>query len=286
MEKRKYGSHDVYLSTIGFGGIVVKDETQEHANDLVAQAVERGINYFDVAPAYGDAQQRLGPALEPYRKDAFLACKTNLREAEDAEEEFRRSLRDLRTDYLDLYQMHAIQNQEDVDRVLAPGGTLELFRRLKEEGAVRFLGFSAHNEDAALRLLDAFPFDSVLFPVNWAAWFNGEFGPRLVAKAQETGVAVLALKALADRRLQEDETRPWPKSWYRPVDNWEDAQSFLRFTLSQPVTAAVSPGHEELLWWACDAADRFTPVSDAERDALKQRAAKQEPIFSRTVTAI
>jgi aryl-alcohol dehydrogenase-like predicted oxidoreductase len=286
MEKRKYGSHEVYLSTIGFGGIVVKDETQEHANDLVAQAVERGINYFDVAPAYGDAQQRLGPALEPYRKDAFLACKTNLREADDAEEEFRRSLRDLRTDYLDLYQMHAIQNQEDVDRALAPGGTLELFRRLKEEGAVRFLGFSAHNEDAALRLLDAFPFDSVLFPVNWAAWFNGDFGPRLVEKAQETGVAVLALKALADRRLQEDETRPWPKSWYRPVDNWEDAQAFLRFTLSHPVTAAVSPGHEELLWWACDAADKFTPLSDAEWDGLKQRAAKQEPIFSRTITAI
>ena len=286
MEKRKYGSHEVYLSTIGFGGIVVKDETQEHANDLVAQAVERGINYFDVAPAYGDAQQRLGPALEPYRRDAFLACKTNLREADDAEEEFRRSLRDLRTDYLDLYQMHAIQNQEDVDRVLAPGGTLELFRRLKEEGAVRFLGFSAHNEDAALRLLDAFPFDSVLFPVNSAAWFNGDFGPRLVEKTQETGVAVLALKALADRRLQEDETRPWPKSWYRPVVNWEDAQSFLRFTLSQPVTAAVSPGHEELLWWACDAADKFTPLSDAEWDGLRQRAAKQEPIFSRTVTAI
>jgi aryl-alcohol dehydrogenase-like predicted oxidoreductase len=286
MEKRKYGSHDVYLSTIGFGGIVVKDETQQHANELVAQAVERGINYFDVAPAYGDAQQRLGPALEPYRKNAFLACKTNLREADDAEEEFRRSLRDLRTDYLDLYQMHAIQNQEDVDRVLAPGGTLELFRRLKEEGAVRFLGFSAHNEDAALRLLDAFPFDSVLFPVNWAAWFSGDFGPRLIEKAEQMGAAVLALKALADRRLQEDETRPWPKSWYKPVNNWADAQTFLRFTLSQPVTAAVSPGHEELLWWACDAADDFTPLNDAERDALQQRAAGHQPIFSRTVTAI
>jgi hypothetical protein len=70
------------------------------------------------------------------------------------------------------------------------------------------------------------------------------------------------------------------------VNNWADAQTFLRFTLSQPVTAAVSPGHEELLWWACDAADDFTPLNDAERDALQQRAAGHQPIFSRTVTAI
>ena len=92
MEKRKYGRHEETLSIIGFGGILLSQEEPAESSRLVAKAIDRGINYFDVAPTYGNAQERLGPALEPYRKDVFLACKTTKRSAEESEAELHNSL--------------------------------------------------------------------------------------------------------------------------------------------------------------------------------------------------
>lgn len=279
MEKRQLGKTGKSLSMIGFGGILVMDEEPSTASRLVAQAVERGINYFDVAPSYGNAEQRLGPALEPYRKSAFLACKTEKRTAEEATAALHQSLEYLRTDYFDLYQLHGVKTMEDVEQIAGPGGALEALVKAREQGTVRHLGFSAHSEEAALSLLDRFEFDSILFPFNWVCWHQGKFGPRLLEKAQDRGAGVLAIKALAKRKLKQDEKRRWAKSWYSPVDNFQEASLALRFTLSKPITAAVSPGHAELLWWACDAADLFTPLSEEEEAQVAQRSQGLEPIF-------
>ena len=147
--KRNFGNTGIKLSTIGFGGIVVKNAEQSHANKVVAEAFERGVNYFDVAPSYGNAEIKLGPALEPYRKDVFLACKTQQRTKEKAQAELNQSLKNLRTDHFDLYQLHAITDtKEDVDKVFAKGGAMEVFLEAKRSGKVRFLGFSAHSQDA------------------------------------------------------------------------------------------------------------------------------------------
>jgi predicted aldo/keto reductase-like oxidoreductase len=161
-----------------------------------------------------------------------------------------------------------------------------MIQRRRDAGQVRYIGFSAHNEDAALRLLDAFPFDSVLFPVNRVIWHAGNVGPRLLEAARSRGAEILALKALALRRWEEGEEHNWSKTWYKPADTFEQAELGLRFTLSRPVAAAVSPSHEEHLWWACDAADRFVPLSAAEEEAIAVAAREVEPIFSRTVVAI
>src|SRR5919112_1846789 len=101
MEQRPLGSTGAELSIIGFGGVVVTNETQSDANDLVAEAIDCGVNYFDVAPSYGNAEERLGPALEPYRANVFLACKTGKRDRAGAAAELRESLRRLRTDHFD-----------------------------------------------------------------------------------------------------------------------------------------------------------------------------------------
>ena len=103
LPRRPYGDTGIELSIISFGGIVVMNADAEHASQVVGEAVERGVNYFDVAPSYGNAEEKLGPALEPYRKDVFLACKTGQRTAEGAQTEFDRSLELLRTDHFDLY---------------------------------------------------------------------------------------------------------------------------------------------------------------------------------------
>ena len=149
--RREYGKTGVKLSIVGFGGIVIAGAEQEHANRVVAEAVERGVNYFDVAPTYGDAEVVLGPALEPYRKNVFLACKTTQREREGAEAELKQSLERLRTDHFDLYQLHGIMSVEkDVDIAFGKGGAMEVFIEAKKSGQVRHIGFSAHSVEAAI----------------------------------------------------------------------------------------------------------------------------------------
>jgi aryl-alcohol dehydrogenase-like predicted oxidoreductase len=272
MQKRSLGRTGESLTLVGFGGIAVSEEEPSIAAQLVARAVEeRGINYFDVAPSYGNAEERLGPALKPYRDSVFLACKTQERQATKALQELEASLRHLQTDHFDLYQLHAVTTQEDVDLITGPGGALEVFVKARQQGKVRFLGFSAHSEEAALALMGRFDFDTILFPINWVCWYQGGFGPAVVKRAQEKGMGILALKTLAKRQWQEGEKRRWTKTWYSPVDTFEEAQLAVRFTFSQPVTAGTSPGHAELLWWMCDAAERFTPLSNDEAAALVER---------------
>ena len=192
---RRLYKNGVELSIIGFGGIVVMGYEQKEANRLVASAWDRGVNYFDVAPSYGDgeAEIKLGPALQPYRQRAFLACKTTRRDAAGARQEFEQSLRRLRTDYFDLYQFHAVSSMEDVQKILAPGGAAEFFLKIQKEGKARFLGFSAHHVGAALELMEKFPVDSILFPVNFVCWHEGHFGPQMLEMAREKKIARLAL---------------------------------------------------------------------------------------------
>src|SRR6185436_14922752 len=256
MQRRPLGRTGIDLSIVGFGAILVMDETPAEASRLVADAVGRGINYFDVAPSYGNAEAMLGPALEPYRQDVFLACKTTERTRAGAAAELRESLGRLRTDHVDLYQMHAMTTAEDVERAFGPGGAIEAFVEARQAGLTRFLGFSAHGEATALEAMRRFAFDTVLYPFSRGSWHGGNFGPAVLAAARERGMGCLALKALGARPLKAGEARPYAKCWYAPVESAAEAEAGLRFTLSLPgVTAAVTPGHEVLYRWACEAAE-------------------------------
>ena len=268
------------LSMIGFGGIVVNGATDEQAASRVKEAIDFGINYFDVAPTYGNAEEMLGPALEPYRKDVFLACKTTERKKDGAQKELEQSLKYLRTDYFDLYQLHAVTTLEDVDIIFAKDGALEAFVKAREEGLVKHLGFSAHSVEAALALMERFDFDTILFPFNFAAWYNGNFGPQVMEEAKKQNMGILALKAMAWRRWEEGEERNIDKTWYKPLTEKEQARAGLRFTLSHPVTAAIPPGHEDLFSMALRLATEFEPMDKDEVLAIKEKAMKTSPIFS------
>lgn len=280
MEKRILGNTKEKLSVIGFGGIIVTNESAKNASDFVTRAVDRGINYFDVAPQYGNAQQMLGPALKPYRKNVFLACKTLYRSARGAGKELLDSLKKLKTDHLDLYQFHSVITPDDVKRITGPGGALEAFIKAREKGLIRYIGFTAHTEEAALALMDSYDFDSIMFPFNWGLWFKNGFGPSVLNRAKQKGTGVLALKALAARAMKKGENNKWSKCWYIPEDNYEDASMALRFTLSlEGVTAAVSPSHAELLWLACDVLEDFKPLTKDEFNKLKEKSQNIETIF-------
>lgn len=271
----------IQLSVIGFGGVLLMRETAERCAAAVAAAFGRGVNYFDVAPFYGNAEEMMGPALEPYRDRVFLACKTMDRTAEGARFELERSLARLRTSHFDLYQFHSVKTIAEVDQILAPGGAGETFLRARDEGKVKYLGFSAHDEAAALKLLAHFPLDSILFPVNYISWAQG-FGPEMMALAKEKHIARLALKALALGPWPEGtdrKTTPYPKCWYRPIDDPDHARAALRFTLSEDVTATVPPGDQRLFDRTLDLAESFTPLTDAERAALLGSVGGQTPLF-------
>jgi len=280
--KRKLGKTGVELSIIGFGGIVVTDTEQSFANNIVAEAFDRGINYYDVAPMYGNAQERLGPALEPYRKRSFLACKTTKRDKEGAAAELENSLRLLRTDYLDLYQLHALTKMEELEQAFGPKGCMETFTAARQQGKIRFIGFSAHSVETALAALDRFDFDTILFPFNFVLFSQANFGPQVLERAKQKGMGILALKAMAKTtwpKTMKESERPQAKCWYQPADFPEEASLGLRWTLSKPVTAAVPPGDEKYFRLALDVGQRFEPISGEEEKTLMSRAAGLEPIF-------
>jgi aryl-alcohol dehydrogenase-like predicted oxidoreductase len=279
LEKRSLGKTGEKLSILGFGGIVVKDATPEEASLRVQEALEHGVNYFDVAPSYGNAEERLGPALQPFRHKVFLACKTEHRRKGEAAAELDRSLQKLRTDHVDLYQLHAVTTAEEVETILGPDGALRAFVEARQAGKIRFLGFSAHSVEAALALMEGFAFDTILFPVNYVTWHAGNFGPQVLARAHERGMGILALKAMAKGPWPSGATHTSPKCWYEPCSHPEEALRALRFTLSHPVTAAIPPGDEKLYRMALELGGRITPLDAPEMEAIKQKALAGEPIF-------
>ncbi len=280
LEKRSLGRTGEMLSVIGFGGIVVMNATPDESSDAVRMAIDAGVNYFDVAPSYGDAEVKLGPALEPYRKNVFLACKTGRRTKAEARKELEQSLKNMRTDRFDLYQHHAVISIEDVDTILGPGGAMETFLEAKQEGKIRFIGFSAHSEEAAMALMERFDFDTILFPFNYATWNAGNFGPRVMARAKEKNMGILALKAMAKGPWPEGADRSaYPKCWYEPLTSPEDITMGLRFTLSHPVTAAIPPGDESLFRQALARSDKLKPLDQSEVIIIKEKALKGIPLF-------
>jgi len=279
--RRPLGKTGEQLSIIAMGGIVVMDVTQQFANNIVAEAIDRGINYIDIAPSYGNAQDRMGPALKPYRDRVFLACKELPRDKAGAEKELDESLRQLQTDHVDLYQLHALAKVEDVNKALGPGGALEAFVAAKKAGKVRFLGFSAHSVEAALLAMDQFDFDTVLFPVNFVMYSQANFGPQIVQRAREKQMGIMAIKAMAKTvwPASQKDHHPYSKCWYKPTAIPKQAALALRWTLSQPIVAAIPPGEIEYFRLAMDIAQHFTPLNKDETQTLMAQAKGLQPLF-------
>ena len=279
--RRTLGKTGEKLSIIGFGGIVVMNEDTGAASNIVAEAVDRGVNYFDVAPSYGNAQERLGAALAPYRNKCFLACKTDGRLKGDSRADLEQSLKLLKTDHLDLYQFHALTKMADLDKVLGPGGAIETFEAAKKEGKIRFIGFSVHSVETALAALDRYNFDTVLFPVNWVLFSQANFGPQILKRAQEKNMGILALKGMAKTVWAADQKQnhPQPKCWYQPAAFPTEASLGLRWTLGHPITAAIPPGDEGYFRLAMDVAQNYKPLEAQEEQALLSGGHGLEPIF-------
>ncbi len=297
MKKQILGKTGYEIGRVVYGGIVsanlygdtvMPGDGQKDSDRYVSWAVERGVNYFDVAPSYGNAEEMLGNSLLPYRKQVYLACKTGLRDAEGAEKELLRSLSRLHTDYFDVYQLHAVSSLEDVECAFAPGGIMEIMDRYKEKGVIRRVGFTAHSEKAALEMIRRYDFDTVLFPFNWHMHMAHGMGRSLIPAAREKGMGVLCMKSMIERAWLpgEREKSRYPKSWCKPFDPEEDREllsSAVKYALSLGVDAIVPPGNFDHFRFGVERIDELlaSPLSEKELASLRERleSVQNAPFF-------
>jgi predicted aldo/keto reductase-like oxidoreductase len=284
MPRRKLGRTGEVVSIICFPGLALvhKELDQASCTRAVQQAFARGINYFDVAPAYGKGvcETRLGLALEGIsRAEIFLACKTGKRDQEDSRIELEQSLKLLKTDYFDLYQLHHLRTVEEVKRALGPGGAVETLDKARKEGKVKYLGFSAHTTAAGLEAMRGFRFDTVMFPINFVDYYQNGFGKEVMELANQQGAALISIKPMSHGAWPEGmaRNREW---WYRCTETQEEVEQAVRWTLSLPgLVSAVPPSWLDLLDKAIEAAQSYRPATPEEIRNVKLRAAGLTPLF-------
>tara|TARA_B100000683_G_C12479898_1_gene550960 strand:- start:105 stop:968 length:864 start_codon:yes stop_codon:yes gene_type:complete len=278
---RKYGPKKINLSVIGLGGIVVKDTNPFEAEEIIKYAHNNGVNYFDVAPGYGNAQELMGPGIEDIRSDIFLACKTNKRDKENSKIELEDSLKKLRTNYFDLYQLHGMKTQEDFNNVSSKNGALETLFKAKEQGIVKHVGFSCHSVSVADKLIDNFDFDSILFPVNWALILKHNFGTELLKKCEERDISVLALKCMANELWPDNNRGDFKKCWYKPLTDKKLIKLAIKFTLSKNVISFLPPGNTSLFKTALEIVKNdLDEISNNEIEILKKYSESTNAIGS------
>jgi len=285
LPRRLLGRTGEKISVVAFPGLALSNYDQEQCNAGIRNAFERGLNHFDVAPAYGkdgDCEKKMGVGLQGLdRSKIFLSCKTKMRDKEGALKELDRSLERLKTDHFDLYQLHHIRTPDEVKRALGPGGAMETILKAKEQGKVRYIGFSAHTTKGAIEALNGFNFDTVMFPINFVEFYKIGFGKAVIELAAEKGAGVLGMKTLSMGPWPEgvERTRKW---WYRATETQEEVNAAVRFTLSQQgVAAAIPPSFLDLVEKAIEAGCSYRAITDAEVQKLQETAKTCLSLFER-----
>ncbi len=247
LPKRKLGRTGEYVTMLGTGGYHVGWTSERDAQEVIEASLEGGVRFFDTAESYskGVSEERYGKYLTPkYRDLIFLMTKSTGRNAKTVQEHLEGSLRRLKVDQLDLYQVHSIQTPEDVDSRIAEG-VLEVLLKAQQSGKIKYLGFTGHqNPFAHTRMLDRTKesdiFDTVLMPVNVLDQSYFSFTKNVLPPALERNMGVLAMKSLADGRFfAKKEKANWTSD--NPlIPNYLSIKEAMHFVWSLPVTVLIS----------------------------------------------
>jgi aryl-alcohol dehydrogenase-like predicted oxidoreductase len=287
LPRRILGRTGRAVSVVGYPGLALSKVPQDEANRALKSAHEGGINYFDVAPAYGDAEIKMGIAMQGMKRDdIFLACKTKQRDAAGARAELERSLTRLKTDHFDLYQLHVMSTPAEVKQAFGPGGVMETLVKARAEGKVRWLGFSAHTKEAALELLSRFKFDSVMYPVNFVEHYTHKFDPEVLSLCRREGAAVLAIKPISAGGWKPGEKKTRNGWWYRPLEDQTEINLAIRFSLSlDPVVSVLPTSFTDLAERSIIAGRAYSPATERDFSAMEAMAGRYIPLFRKKSTA-
>lgn len=278
IEKRPFGRTGHMSTCTIFGAAAFSRVTQDEADRTMELLLERGVNHIDTANSYGLSEQRIGPWMDRYRDHFFLATKTEERTYEKAKEHLHRSLDLLRTDHIDLWQMHVLVQPDQWQIAMGPGGALEAFIEAKEQGLVRFLGVTGHYTVVSWmhkRSLERYDFDSVLLPYNYAMMQNPTYRSdfeALMEICSARNVAVQTIKSCTRGAWGSKEHTA--ATWYEPFTEQEDIDAAVHWVLRRPGIFLNTPGDIHLLPKVLDAAERFEPGPQEE---LEEQLEKLEP---------
>ena len=284
MPRRVLGRTGATVSVVGFPGLLCRNHEQGEVNAGIRRAMERGLNYFDVAPAYGrdgEAEVEMGIGLQGIDRDSyFLSCKTKCDDAAGARFELEQSLSRLKTDHFDLYQLHCLQKREEVEQALGPGGAMDTILKARDEGKIKHIGFSAHTTEAALTALEGFEFDTCMFPINFVEWFRTGFGQEVVKRANEKGVALISIKPVSLGRWPEGMEKAY-QWWYRPIQDPEQMKSAMRWVFSLPgLVTGIPASFLPVLDTMIDGVQDLEPVRGEDPESLEKFAANCTPLFN------
>lgn len=283
MKKRVLGRtrHSSTLITLG-GAVFMFPVSHQEEDEYMKLVLDHGINHIDVAPTYGDAEVRLGKWVKEYRKNLFLACKTGKRTKKEAKAELHKSLENLQTDYFDLYQLHGLDDPDELKIALGENGAIQTILEAKKQGLIKYIGITSHNPMNIIKALENFDFDTVLLPVNYVLHAHPElkndYEP-VLSLAKKKSLGVIAMKSIAKG--------PWPtekknhNTWYQPFETPEEVNQAVCFTLSQAVTTIASSSDIKIAKMMINAAEQFTPMRKNKEQELLQKAELYKPLFPR-----
>ncbi len=278
MRTRRLGRLGHQSSVLIYGAAGLSTVDQDAADASIQLALDAGINHFDVAASYGDAELRLGPWMPRIRADIFLATKTGERDAGPAWRQINDSLQRLQTDRVDLIQLHAVGDADELDRCTRPGGALESAVRARDEGLAGAVGITGHGHDAPATHLEAlrrFPFDSVLTPLNWVLAQDARYLAAyedLVAATRRQDVALMTIKTASRREWPEGSDQRYT-TWYEPFDEQEIVTAAVAWVLSHDEVSAIpTPGDPRLLPLVIEAERTGAPITRSQAEETLRRA--------------
>ena len=274
MEKRRLGRLEHQSSVLIYGAAALAEVSQDVADRSIQEALDGGINHVDVAASYGDAELRLGPWMPEIRGRILLATKTGQRERDSAWQEINDSLQRLRTDHVDLLQLHAIGDATELDRATGRGGALEAAIRAREEGLVGAIGITGHGHDAPATHLEAlrrYPFETILTPLNPVLWRDESYRAdyeALVEEVRRQDVGLMTIKTASRRNWPDGAGRPY-STWYEPYDSQARITAAVSWVLSRDeVTGIPTAGDVALLGPMLEAERNRVSPAEAERQLL------------------
>ena len=262
--KRKLGKTGLEVTILGLGGegVLRTFGRDDEAYGLINRAIDLGISYFESARAYAGSESYYGKALRERREALFLTSKSHARDRKGALDHLHETLRNMKTDHLDLWQVHDVRTGEEVDRIFGPGGAIEAFSEAKRKGLTRFVGVTGHHDPSITRrCIEAYDFDTVLIPVNPAEPAYESFLDTVVPVALEKGLAIIAMKV-------------YFRGFAARIPGFDGMEPFYRFALTQPVTTAVV-GCDDIrqLEENVRLAASFEPMTEQEIRGLVDRVA-------------
>jgi predicted aldo/keto reductase-like oxidoreductase len=257
--KRKLGKTGAAVTILGLGGegVLRTQGYEKQAYALINRAIDLGINYFESARAYADSEIYYGLALQERRKEIFLNSKSHARDKKGALQHLHETLRNMKTDYLDLWQIHDVRTDEDMQEIFDSQGALAAFVEAREKGLVRFIGITGHHDPEVLKqCMEKFNFDTVLLPINPAEPHYLSFIETVLPLARKKNMGIIAMKVY------------W-RGFATKIPRVSSLEPFLRFALSHPIsTAVIGCDNIKQIEENVRFASSFKPMTVEEKEAL------------------